>query len=238
VSVGIGAATRRSCRFPRCTAAGWGEKTGTFTNVNRTVHLSDKAVEPPGEVRSDLDIFLDYARRMEFTTLEGGPLLAWAGPEDAFEAWKDCSRGRPCDYTGINYDSLRGGSGIPWPCNEEYPDGRARLYENGIFPTDPDYRESYGHDLLTGATVGAEPFRALAPGGRAILKTAQYHPPMRSPTAPTRSGTRRAGRPITSIPGPRRAGLARYRRPRRRHGWSSHRRTRTDLASPKATLSE
>src|SRR4051812_25278559 len=35
-------------------AAGWGEKTGTFTNVNRTVHLSDQAVEPPGEARSDL----------------------------------------------------------------------------------------------------------------------------------------------------------------------------------------
>ena len=35
-------------------AAGWGEKTGTFTNVNRTVHLSEQAVEPPGEARSDL----------------------------------------------------------------------------------------------------------------------------------------------------------------------------------------
>ncbi len=28
-------------------AATWGEKTGTFTNADRTVHLSDKAVEPP-----------------------------------------------------------------------------------------------------------------------------------------------------------------------------------------------
>ncbi len=43
----------------------------------------------------------------------------WAGPEEAFEAWKECSRGRPCDYTGISYERLRGGSGIPWPCNEE-----------------------------------------------------------------------------------------------------------------------
>ena len=49
-------------------AAAWGEKTGTFTNVDRTVHLSEKAVEPPGEARSDLDIFLDYARRMDFST--------------------------------------------------------------------------------------------------------------------------------------------------------------------------
>ena len=58
-------------------AAIWGEKTGTFTNVDRTVHLSDKAVEPPGEARSDLDIFLDFARRMEFRDKDGAPLITW-----------------------------------------------------------------------------------------------------------------------------------------------------------------
>jgi ferredoxin-nitrate reductase len=40
-------------------AALWGEKTGTFTNADRTVHLSERAVDPPGEARADLDIFLD-----------------------------------------------------------------------------------------------------------------------------------------------------------------------------------
>jgi anaerobic selenocysteine-containing dehydrogenase len=162
-------------------AAGWGEKTGTFTNANRTVHLSDKAVDPPGEARSDLAIFLDYASRMGFRTLHGEPLLPWAGPEDAFEAWKECSRGRPCDYTGMSYDRLRGGSGIQWPCNDENPDGRERLYEDGVFPTDPDYCETYGHDLLTGATVGSEAFRARTPRGRAILKTADFRPPHEEP---------------------------------------------------------
>src|SRR3712207_468273 len=38
-------------------AATWGEKTGTFTNADRTVHLSEKAVEPPGEAKSDLENF-------------------------------------------------------------------------------------------------------------------------------------------------------------------------------------
>jgi anaerobic selenocysteine-containing dehydrogenase len=37
-------------------AAMWGEEQGTFTNATRAVHLSDKAVEPPGDARSDLDI--------------------------------------------------------------------------------------------------------------------------------------------------------------------------------------
>ena len=56
-------------------AATWGEKTGTFTNADRTVHLSEKAVDPPGEARPDLDIFLDFARRMDFRDKDGDPLV-------------------------------------------------------------------------------------------------------------------------------------------------------------------
>jgi anaerobic selenocysteine-containing dehydrogenase len=155
-------------------AAGWGEKTGTFTNVDRTVHLSEKAVDPPGEARSDLDIFLDYARRMDFRTIDGGPLLTWSGPEDGFRAWQECSRGRPCDYTGLSYERLHGGSGIPWPCNAEHPDGTARLYATGMFPTYADYCETYGHDLLTGAEVSEQAYRAMNPAGRAVLRAAKY----------------------------------------------------------------
>jgi len=162
-------------------AAAWGEKTGTFTNVNRTVHISDQAVDPPGEARSDLDIFVEYSRRMGFRTLDDAPLLPWDSPEEVFEAWKKCSKGRPCDYTGISYERLRGGSGIPWPCNDEHPDGTVRLYGDGVFPTDPDFCESYGHDLLTGAAVGEESYRAMAPSGRALLKAAEYSPPHEEP---------------------------------------------------------
>jgi anaerobic selenocysteine-containing dehydrogenase len=162
--------------------AAWGEKTGTFTNVNRTVHLSDKAVEPPGEARSDLDVFLDYSRRMDFRTRSGAPLLDWAGPEDGFRAWQECTRGRPCDYTGISYERLRGGSGIPWPCNDGNPDGTVRLYGDGVFPTDPDYCESYGHDLLTGAATGPVLYRATVQPGKAWLKSEDYRPPHEEPS--------------------------------------------------------
>ncbi len=162
--------------------AAWGEKTGTFTNVNRTVHLSDKAVEPPGEAKSDLDVFLDYSRRMDFRTRSGAPLLDWAGPEDGFRAWQECTRGRPCDYTGLSYDRLRGGSGIPWPCNDEHPDGTVRLYGDGVFPTDPDYCESYGHDVLTGAATGPVVYRATVQPGKAWLKSEDYRSPHEEPS--------------------------------------------------------
>ncbi len=158
-------------------AAMWGEKQGTFTNVDRTVHLAEKAVDPPGEARSDLDITLDYARRMGFARLDGSPLMPWTSPEEVFDAWRACTRGRPVDYTGLSYDALRGGSGIQWPVTAERPGGTERLYADGRFPTTPGDCEEYGHDLLTGGSVPPEDYKALRPDGRAFLKTAPYEEP-------------------------------------------------------------
>ena len=155
----------------------WGEKTGTFTNTDRTVHLSEQAVEPPGDARSDMEIFTDYARRLDLRDRDGQPLIKWSTPEDCFEAWKECTRGRPCDYTALSYDKLRGGSGIQWPCNEEAPEGTERLYEDLSFPTLAEDCEDYGHDLQTGATLSEGEFKALGANGRAILKAAEWTPP-------------------------------------------------------------
>jgi anaerobic selenocysteine-containing dehydrogenase len=163
-------------------AATWGEKEGTFTNVDRTVHHSDKAVDPPGEARADLEIFLDYARRMDFRNKDGGPLIDWHDPESAFRAWQRCTAGRPCDYTGLSYDKLRAGGETQWPCNAEHPDGRERLYTDGDFFSAPDTCESYGKDLLTGAALSPDEYRALNPEGKAMIKAAEYLPPAEPPS--------------------------------------------------------
>jgi anaerobic selenocysteine-containing dehydrogenase len=153
-------------------AAGWAEKTGTFTNADRTVHLSEQAVEPPGEARSDLDIFLDYARRMDFRDRDGAPLVKWHDAESAYRAWQECSKGRPCDYSEITYERLRQG-GIQW--------GGERLYADGHFHASPDKCESYGKDLATGAEVSPVEYRALNPHGKAILKAADHQTPVEEP---------------------------------------------------------
>jgi anaerobic selenocysteine-containing dehydrogenase len=150
-------------------AAGWGEKTGTFTNADRTVHYSGQAVESPGEARSDLDIWLDYARRMDFRDGDGAPLVKWHDAESAFEAFKQCVANRPCSYGDITYDKLRGGSGIQW--------GGSRLYEDGRFFAHPDTCETWGRDLLTGAALEETECRATNPDGKAILKACEYVPP-------------------------------------------------------------
>ena len=59
-------------------AAIWGEKTGTFTNVEHRPSLRQGG-RPTGQARSDLDIWLDYARRMD--SRQGwGPLIQWSIP--------------------------------------------------------------------------------------------------------------------------------------------------------------
>jgi ferredoxin-nitrate reductase len=154
-------------------AATWGEKTGTFTNADRTVHLSEQAVEPPGEARPDLEIFLDYARRMDFRDRDGEPLIKWSDPASAFDAWKACSKGRPCDYSDLTYELLRGGSGVQW--------GAARLYADGVFNTQTDFTETYGNDLRTGAESSEQEHRARAPEGRAFLQAADFEAPPETP---------------------------------------------------------
>jgi anaerobic selenocysteine-containing dehydrogenase len=152
-------------------AATWAEKEGTFTNADRTVHHSGKAVDPPGEARADLEILLDYARRMDFRDRDGAPLVKWHDAATAYAAWQQCSAGRPCDYTQLPYERLAAGEELQWP------GGRERLYGDGAFFADAGYCESYGKDLATGEPDDEATYRELNPDGRAILRATAYVPP-------------------------------------------------------------
>jgi anaerobic selenocysteine-containing dehydrogenase len=116
-------------------AAIWGEKEGTYTNSERRVSKVNAAVQPPGEARSDFDIFLAVAQRLGCRE-ELFP--GWSEPRDAFEEWRQVSAGRLCDYSGISYAKLERCGGIQWPYPEE-TDAAAlasrRLYSDGRFET-------------------------------------------------------------------------------------------------------
>ncbi len=155
----------------------WGEKAGTFTNADRTVHLSEQAVPPPGQARSDFDVFVDYARRMGLQNREGQPLIPFSNLEEAFDDFARLSAGRPSDYSGLSYAKLRETNGIQWPCNDKQPEGQERLYGDWSFWTHAERCQSFGHDLETGATNEADEYRSHDPAGRAVLKAAHYSDP-------------------------------------------------------------
>jgi len=111
-------------------AATWGEKEGTYTNSERRCNRANKAVNPPGEAKSDFEIILEFSRYFDGIT----PMLFpdWSNPSHAFEEWKKVSKGRLCDYSGITYELLEKHGGIQWPCNEQFPLGSSRLYTPDI----------------------------------------------------------------------------------------------------------
>ena len=58
-----------------------------------------------------------------------------------------------------------------------HPDGTERLYVDGQFNTDPDFCETFGHDLATGAPRSETEYRAIDPDGRAFLYGIEYEEP-------------------------------------------------------------
>jgi anaerobic selenocysteine-containing dehydrogenase len=162
-------------------AAMWCEKTGCMTNAERRCTLLQKAIDPPGEARADLDIFIDFSRRMNLRDIDGEPLIGYADPEGAFNEWRENSRGTIPDYSGMTYERLRRGGGLQWPCNDRHPDGMVRLYADRQFPSQWQISESYEKDLETGHEHTLNEYREKKdPGGRAVFVPAEYQPPLDS----------------------------------------------------------
>ena len=116
-------------------AAIWGEKEGTYTNSERRVSKANRAVDPPGEAKTDFDIFLGLA---EALGVREELFRDWKTPGDAFDEWTRVSAGRLCDYSGMTYEAIEEHGGIQWP----FPKGAVnaqesrRLYTDGVFQTD------------------------------------------------------------------------------------------------------
>jgi ferredoxin-nitrate reductase len=155
-------------------AAMWGEKTGCVTNAERNVNLLLKAVDPPGQARSDLDIFLEVANRLGFKDRAGQPLIQFADSRQAFDEWRRVSKGRPCDYSGMTYELILEHGAIRWPCNELHPTGTERLYEDLKFWTGIDECETYGADFLTGNKLTRSDYERIDPHGKAFLRPARW----------------------------------------------------------------
>ncbi|WML47956.1 molybdopterin dinucleotide binding domain-containing protein [Neobacillus sp. PS3-34] len=150
-------------------------------NADRTINMLRKAVEPPEGVKSDFEILLDFSKRMGFTDKDGKPLIQYRTPEECFEEWKEVSRGRPCDMTGITYEKLERYNGLRWPVNEQNPEGTVRLYSEGKFATESSYTQSYTKDQFTGRPLTKEEYEAMDPQGKAILHPTRYMPPAEEP---------------------------------------------------------
>lgn len=113
-------------------AAGWGEKEGTFINSERRIGRIKKVRRAPGKALADFHIFQLVAEYWGC----GEQFRRWSSPEAVFEVLKECSRGMPCDFTGVqNYRWIEEQGGVQWPCPEGMtaPVQERRLFEDGCF---------------------------------------------------------------------------------------------------------
>ena len=93
----------------------------------RVLHIR-KAVDPPGDARSDWWIYTELARR-----LGKGAHFPYTSPRDIFEELREASRGGIADYSGITYERIDREMGVFWPCPSEDHPGTPRLFEGGRF---------------------------------------------------------------------------------------------------------
>jgi assimilatory nitrate reductase catalytic subunit len=92
-------------------SAQWAEEDGTMTNLEGRVIRRRRAMPPPGEARSDLDVLRQLAER-----LGRGAFFQYENAEEVFNELRRASAGGPADYSGITYAKIDELSGVHWPC--------------------------------------------------------------------------------------------------------------------------
>jgi assimilatory nitrate reductase catalytic subunit len=116
----------------------WAEEDGTVTNLEGRVLRRRRAVAAPSQVRSELEILADLARRLDAPS-------AWpTDPAEVFDELARASAGGIADYSGLSHATLdaqlAAGQAAYWPFPPgstgtprlflerfAHPDGRARL---------------------------------------------------------------------------------------------------------------
>lgn len=135
------------------------EKSGVFTNSERRAQLIRKAVEPPGQARSDWRILVDLA------TACGGHWHYDSAAEVYGELCRDAPKFAGMSHARLDSETHEGKTGLQWPCPTPDHPGTIYLHEGGVLRgkglfQSVEYRpsaelpdEDYGLLLSTGRTL-------------------------------------------------------------------------------------
>ncbi|RAI70940.1 nitrate reductase [Pseudomonas fluorescens] len=117
-------------------AASWGEKEGCVTNSERRISHVRQAIAAPGEARPDWAITVDFAQRLEKYLRPGQTsLFAFDNPAQVFDEYKQLTRERDLDLSGISHALIDRLGPQQWPFPSGAVEGTARLYVDGVFAT-------------------------------------------------------------------------------------------------------
>ena len=163
-------------------AAQWSERDGVMTNSERRITYLPRMVDPVGQAKPDWRIIADVGAAMGLSHA-----FAYESAEDVFDEFKQLTKGRVCDYSGVSVRRLQAEGPLQWPVpNVDHP-GTARLYtgvhnrraqttddgEGGDCQLPP--AETAGKSHECGATVFA------TADGRATFHIPEFVPPAELP---------------------------------------------------------
>ena len=106
-----------------------------MTNSERRITRVNAVLGKPGQARHDWEIVVSIARRIEALLGRPHTLFGVESPEQIWNEHRESTRGRDLDITGLSYALLAEKGPQQWPFPEGAHEGRARLYEDGRFPT-------------------------------------------------------------------------------------------------------
>ena len=157
------------------------KKEGVFINTERRLSKMNPIIAKEEGEKSDFEIFYGIGQALGMGSL----LDNWKTPRDVFELLKKCSKGMPCDITGVTYEMLEGpemsGSrGVQWPFREGdvLVEDERRLYEDGNYYTPSKKVKFHFEDIAENPTVASKEFPYIFNSGRGTV--GQWHTQVRS----------------------------------------------------------
>ena len=147
------------------------KKEGFLINTERRLSALVPVLEKEEDELSDYEIFLGIGEALGMGSL----LDKWRTPEDAFKLLRECSKGMPCDITGVTYERLRDSKGIQWPCREgeELESDERRLFEDGKYYTPSGKAKFIFEDVTENPNATNEEFPFNLNTGRGTV--GQWH---------------------------------------------------------------
>ncbi|EOU1681555.1 nitrate reductase [Clostridium perfringens] len=147
------------------------KKEGFLINTERRLSALVPVLEKEEDELSDYEILLGIGEALGMGSL----LDKWRTPKDAFKLLRECSKGMPCDITGVSYERLRDSKGVQWPCREgeELESDERRLFEDGKYYTPSGKAKLMFEDVTENPNATNEEFPFNLNTGRGTV--GQWH---------------------------------------------------------------
>lgn len=161
------------------------KKEGVIINTERRLSKVNPVIAKEEGELSDFEIFYNIGKELGMGDLLNG----WETPRSTFEILKKCSKGMPCDITGVTYkmlegQNMEGSRGVQWPFRdgETLIEDERRLYEDGNYYTPSKKAKFHFEDIAENPTQTSEEFPYIFNSGRGTV--GQWHTGVRSREIP------------------------------------------------------